>query len=98
MRRHLPNLWDDPFEWTLPESLPSPARVVAYLSEVETTRARTFAMFMDDRDLGQEIMAPSGQMMTLFSALIETLARASHYQGRAYATFRLFSESPLPDA
>src|SRR5829696_6954106 len=34
------NLWDDPFEWTLPESLQTPARVLEYLDEVEATRRR----------------------------------------------------------
>src|SRR2546423_1908281 len=36
-------LWDDPFEWTLPESLSTPTRVAEYLNEVETTRQRGFA-------------------------------------------------------
>src|ERR671921_956383 len=29
------NLWDDPFEWTLPESMKTPMRVAEYLGEVE---------------------------------------------------------------
>src|SRR6266498_5641946 len=32
------NLWDDPFEWTLPETLTTPESIVKYLGEVETTR------------------------------------------------------------
>src|SRR3982751_4310609 len=32
------NLWDDPFEWTLPETLATPEQVAAYLLEVEATR------------------------------------------------------------
>ncbi len=90
------NLWDDPFEWTLPESLPTSASVTKYISEVEATRARTFDLIREDSDLDKQIMTPSGQLETLFSVLIETLARASHHQGRAYATFRLFSEATLP--
>ncbi|HUS09593.1 MAG TPA: hypothetical protein VMZ30_03930, partial [Pyrinomonadaceae bacterium] len=42
------NLWDDPFEWTLPEYLATPARVLVYLREVEETRKRAFSSFTDD--------------------------------------------------
>src|ERR687896_365924 len=34
------NLWDDPFEWTLPEALPTGEQVVEYLGEAEATRRR----------------------------------------------------------
>jgi hypothetical protein len=90
------NLWDDPFEWTLPESLPAPADVVRYLEEAEATRLRAFQFFKSDEDLAREIAVPSGETRTLFALIIETLARASHHQGRAYATFRLFSDERLP--
>ncbi len=90
------NLWDDPFEWTLPETLSTPARVAEYLMEVEATRQRGFALFSDDDDLGKEISLPSGQIEPLLTLLLETLVRASHHQGRAFATFRLFSEKGLP--
>lgn len=90
------NLWDDPFEWTLPESLETPARVVEYLGEAEATRLRAFALFHDDRELLKEIATPSGEMRTLFDLALETLARVAHFQGRAYATFRLFSDAKLP--
>ena len=90
------NLWDDPFEWTLPEALPAPAHVAGYLDEAEATRRRVFAQFRADEDLAKEIAAPPGQMRTLFSLAAETLARAAHHQGCAYATFRLFSDARLP--
>lgn len=90
------NLWDDPFEWTLPETLATPARVAEYLSEVEATRRRGFALFRSDDDLLKEIAMPSGDMQTLLSLLVQTLANAAHQQGRAFAIFRLFSERPLP--
>jgi hypothetical protein len=89
------NLWDDPFEWTLPEALPEPEQVVAYLFEAEETRLRAFKLFASDADLAKEIAAPAG-MRTLFELVCDTLARASHHQGRAYATFRLFSDGRLP--
>jgi hypothetical protein len=90
------NLWDDPFEWTLPETMPTPAHVAEYLDEAEATRRRAFQSLHDDRDLSKEIAAPSGEMLTLFALAVETLVRAAHHQGRAYATFRLFSDERLP--
>jgi hypothetical protein len=90
------NLWDDPFEWTLPESLPEPSDVVRYLEESEAARQRAFLFFKSDEDLTREIAVPSGETRSLFSLIVETLARASHHQGRAYATFRLFSDEKLP--
>ena len=90
------NLWDDPFEWTLPESLPLPADVARYLEEAEATRRRAFEFLRSDEDLSKEIATPPGEMRTLFALAVETLARAAHHQGRAYATFRLFSDARLP--
>jgi hypothetical protein len=90
------NLWDDPFEWTLPETLSTPARVVEYLDEVEATRLRGFTLFHGDEDLLKEIAVPSGEMQTLQSLLLDTLMRAAHYQGCAYATFRFLSDQRLP--
>lgn len=90
------NLWDDPVEWTLPEALPTPAHVAAYLNEAEATRRRAFEFIRSDADLSKEIATPSGEMRTLFSLAAETLARAAHHQGRAFVTFRLFSDAHLP--
>ena len=87
------NLWDDPFEWTLPEALPTPAHVAGYLDEAEATRRRAFEALRSDADLAKEIATPSGGMRTLFSLAAETLVRAADQQGRAYATFRLFSDA-----
>ena len=90
------NLWDDPFEWTLPEALPAPDDVARYLEEAEATRRRAFEFLRSDEDLSKEIAVPAGEMRTLFSLAVETLARAAHHQGRAYATLRLFSDARLP--
>jgi hypothetical protein len=92
------NLWDDPVEWTLPEALPTPAHVAEYLNEAEATRRRAFESLCADADLSKEIATPSGEMRTLFSLAAETLVRAAHHQGRAFATFRLFSDARLPRA
>jgi hypothetical protein len=90
------NLWDDPFEWTLPESLTTPELVLEYLAEVEATRRRGFDSLAGDDDLRKEIMVPSGESVKLFSLLLETLARAAHHQGRAFAVFNLFNDARLP--
>ena len=90
------NLWDDPFEWTLPEQLPAPSDVARYMEEAEATRRRAFEFFKADADLAKEIAAPSGEMRTLFALIVETLARAAHHEGRAFAAFRLFSDARLP--
>jgi hypothetical protein len=70
--------------------------VAEYLNEVEATRQRGFTFFRSDEELMKVFAAPSGEMRTLFALLLETLDRASHHQGRAFATFRLFSDSSLP--
>jgi hypothetical protein len=83
------NLWDDPFEWTLPETLTTPDKVAGYLEEVENTRKRGFEFFQSDGDLLKNIMALSGQTQ-LFPLLLDTLARAAHHQGGAVATLELW--------
>jgi hypothetical protein len=88
-------MWDDPFEWTLPESLSTNEKVLEYLGEVEETRARAFALFTSDEDLRRETPAPE-KLKTIFALLLETLSRAEHYQGRAFALLRLFSDAKLP--
>src|SRR2546423_6421865 len=89
------SLWDDPFEWTLPETLSTPELVAAYLREVEETRARAFTLFRSDRDLLKEIALPSGGLQMLCGLLFDTLQRAAHHQGRAFATLRLISDVRL---
>ncbi len=80
------NLWDDPFEWTLPETLNTPARVLEYLSEVEELRTRAFLAFKNDADLSKEIMTPAGGQQIL-PFLLDTLKRARHHQQRAFEVF-----------
>src|SRR5688572_19552426 len=70
------NLWDDPFEWTLPETLSTRARVIEYLAEVKETRRHAFACFTGDGDLLKKIALPSGEMRPLKSLLLDTLGRA----------------------
>ena|ERR1041385_558634 len=72
------NLWDDPFEWTLPETLTTPAAVLDYLREVDATRRRGFDLLKSDEDLTKEIVTASGPTQ-LFSLLLDTLMRAGHH-------------------
>lgn len=88
-------LWDDPFEWTLPETLSTGDLILNYLDEVEETRLRGFALFQSDEDLKRRIPAPE-KLKTIFDLLLETLARAENFQGRAIAIFKLFSDEKVP--
>ena len=76
------NLWDDPFEWTLPETLSNADRVVEYLSEVDLARKSAFNS-IDDDALTKYISVPSGEERLLISVLLETLVKASDLRGRA---------------
>jgi len=88
-------LWDDPFEWTLPEKLSTHLAILQYLDEVETTRLKGFSFFTSDNDLGREIPAPE-KMRPLADILIDTVSQASHLQGRAFAIFQTLSGDKLP--
>lgn len=88
-------LWDDPFEWTLPEALPTAARVSEYLQETEATRQRGFALLTTDDALTKEVMTPWG-VRTVAALLLQTIARAAYYEGCAAATARLFSDARWP--
>lgn len=77
------NLWDDPFEWTLPETLSTKDLIREYLAEVEDTRKRAFVRFLNDGNLLKLIAVPDGDPTPLVGLLLDTLARASDYQGRA---------------
>ncbi len=78
------NLWDDPFEWTLPETLSNPDQISDYLSEVDLARQRAFNAIYDDSTLSKYISDPSGERL-LISLLLETLVRAAEFRGRARA-------------
>src|SRR5436189_5733532 len=72
------NLWDDPFEWTLPETLTGSEKILEYLNEVRATRERGFALIETDEDLLKDVMTAGGQRR-LLSLLLDTLVRAGHH-------------------
>ena len=88
------NLWDDPFEWTLPESLSTAELVIEYLSEVDAARQSAFKSITSDRELTKYISGPSGERQQLFALLLETLMKAGDYYGRALATRNLAITMP----
>ena len=88
-------LWDDPFEWTLPEKLNSTKLIAEYLEEVEQTRKNGMAFLSSDDELGKQMPAPI-EIKSLFEILMDTLIRAEHYNGRAVAVLQYFSDEKLP--
>src|SRR5688572_19686968 len=76
-------LWDDPFEWTLPEKLSTIELVVEYLSEVDDARLAAFCFLTDDDSLLKTLPAPV-EIKPIAQVLGETLLRAEHYLGRGY--------------
>jgi len=88
-------LWDDPFEWTLPEELSTTVLMAEYLAEVEATRLKGFSLLKSDEDLRKEMPAPE-KLKTIFEILLETVARSEHFQGRAFSIFQMFADEKLP--
>jgi len=85
------SLWDDPFEWTLPEYLSTPAKVIEHLADVEAIRRRAFCSFEDDACLWKHVVMPSGESRSLNDLLKETLRRASDHQADALAVIKSLS-------
>lgn len=85
------NLWDDPFEWTLPEYLSTPAKINEHLADVEATRQRAFASFADDSSLRKHVAVPSGETRPLIDLLSDTLLRAADYQAQALLALKTLS-------
>ena len=90
------NLWDDPFEWTLPETLSTPDRVIDHLSEIDALRQRVFQSIDGDAALNKYVSVPSGEPCALVELLLGTLVRASDYRGRAVATLKILSSEGSP--
>jgi hypothetical protein len=88
-------LWDDPFEWTLPEKLSTVDLVIEHLHEVENTRQRAFSFIDSDEVLVRQIQAPDN-LRTIFDVLLRSLSHAENYQGRAFAISQMMSDAKLP--
>lgn len=88
-------LWDDPFEWTLPEAIHNNQLMLDYLDEVEETRVRGFALLDDDTVLTRLIPAPE-KLTPVIDILLSSITRSEHFFGRACAVFRVFDDGRLP--
>lgn len=76
-------LWDDPFEWTLPEQLSTVRQLKAYFDEVEAARIRGFKFLNGDADLAKQIPTPVA-LRTLDQILSETLDRSRELLSQAH--------------
>lgn len=85
------NLWDDPFEWTLPEYLSTPEKIRDHLGEVEATRKHAFSSFVDDDCLRKHVAVPSGGTRPLIDLLRETVDRAAAFHGQALIVLKILS-------
>jgi len=85
------NLWDDPFEWTLPEYLTTQGKVLDHLEDVESTRRRAFSSFTEDSCLLKRVATPSNESQPLIELLLETLVRATFYQSQAAVVLKNLS-------
>lgn len=73
-------LWDDPFEWTLPEKLHSKPLILDYLDEVDEARRRAFGFFRSNDDLQRSIPAPA-ELKTIGAILSQALMRSDDVLG-----------------
>ena len=87
-------LWDDPFEWTLPEQLPARKDVLNYIEEVEQSRLRGFSFFNDDEDLNKLLPAPV-EFRNLGTILDDTLAASEHLFDQASEIHQALSSLQL---
>lgn len=88
-------LWDDPYEWILPEKLTGVASLLTYLDEVEATRLRGFRCFSSDVDLMRQTPAPT-HLRPIIDVLLDTISRSAHFQGRAFEIYRAVSSRKPP--
>lgn len=81
-------LWDDPFEWTLPEELSSVDRVTEYLNEVAEYRRKGIEFLSSDDDLKKVTPAPQ-ELRPIFDILIEAISLSSTHLGQAAAILQV---------
>jgi hypothetical protein len=86
-------LWDDPFEWTLPEKLSSKEAISEYLDEVVMTRTGGMAFLTSDADLPRLLPAPE-DLKPIFQVLIESIAEAENFLGRGEVILKLMATIP----
>ncbi|MBX3243690.1 MAG: hypothetical protein KF685_04370 [Acidobacteria bacterium] len=80
-------LWDDPFEWTLPEALSSSAQIKEYVLEVDDQRIKCFKFISSDADLLKLIPAPE-EFKPIQVVLVDALCRSHFLLGQAVILYR----------
>jgi hypothetical protein len=90
------NLWDDPHEWTLPETLSTSALIVEYLAEVDQARTRAFAALVDDSALAKYIAMPSGERASIQVLLVSALKAARDFEHRANEQYKMLFADRAP--
>jgi hypothetical protein len=90
------NLWDDPFEWTLPETLSTPDLIRQYLAEVDSARTRALTSLVDDPALDKYIALPSGDQTTIRTLLLNALETARNYERKATETLKTLFADDAP--
>ncbi|HYJ92923.1 MAG TPA: hypothetical protein VEV84_16555 [Pyrinomonadaceae bacterium] len=84
-------LWDDPFEWTLPEKLSTHSAIRDYLIEAGEACKKGMLFLTTDADLLRMLPAPE-ELRPIFQVLVSALLHAENYCGRASAILRMVSE------
>jgi hypothetical protein len=77
-------LWDDPFEWTLPEELSTKIAIESYLNEVQVTRTKGLLFISSDDELSMTIPAPEN-FRSLSDILTQTVEISTRHLERARA-------------
>jgi hypothetical protein len=83
-------LWDDPFEWTLPEKISTKKAIMRYLGEVVEARNNGLAFITSDGDLSRRLPAPE-MLKPILQVLVEAVARAENYLGQAEAVAKMLT-------
>lgn len=83
-------LWDDPFEWTLPEKLSTRNAILEYLDEVAETRRNGLSFLKSDADLTRQLPAPE-TLKPILQVLLEAISRAENCLGRSEAVAKILS-------
>lgn len=89
----LSNYWDYPAEWTMRETLPTPAHLQAYLDDVISLTSKLEAA-LTDADLAKVVYLPNPRRTTIGELLVERLALAARHYGQAVAMARLCAVRP----
>lgn len=84
-------LWDDPFEWTLPEALNSKAAIEEYFNETAQVMEEGFTFIVSDEDLDKAMPSPE-KLRTILEILVDALSRSEHHLGRAVSIAMFFSD------